>query len=508
MWRNPFSVLWGVLLATSLSACSQLNQFRDPEWSFWGYGRITEAGAVSSIPAKFERVDLAELIRKHTKSGASARDDTANLTCLNIEKDVPSWDNFWSYPTDTPEDQCALERLYDAYAKFYDAYGKPESSKLENGDPQGQTPGPKAPESTTNNPKPGEGESRRNAIQAEIMRASNQRCGVYETHLRRLQSNTGFILGSAATALGGLGSIFTAADTARALAGSAGITSGINAEFQENFFSSVIAPVIINGINKRRERFQNALPEKTKKNLADYPLPAAVADAVKYAAACNVSEGIAEVQKDGLVSALVQEGVGFEGMKKTYREIRDIQSLSEASGRQENTPRDALNRLKKDGQSYVDRFTEAVKAKIAEKPGSDLEKALKGKQKDLETAVTSLQTRFTNIVKKFDDCDISEKFTEKINALHSDRKFATSQEEKDKIDRDLAKLFEKAEKFIVRKLGKIDSELRNGIENSQKVITDLDPTKKDQEVKDEAEKAKGLLTEALKDGTINVECKE
>ena len=271
-------ILLGTWMAMNLSACSQMNAFRDPEWSFWGYGRITEAGAVGNIPPEFERVDLIALIDKLTPTDTHGKIDRTKCTTL---KDRPSYDYFLSYVTDTPQDQCDREQLYEAYGRF-------------------QTSSATA--------------AQRNAIQDEIIRASDQRCGVYKIHLRRLQSTSNFLLGSAATALGGLGAIFTAADTARALAGAAGITSGINAEYQESFFSSVIAPVIIDGMEARRSTLRQSIDPHRTEDLLKYPLQAALADAARYAAACSASEGLAEARKTVQISEFIREGIGMDAL--------------------------------------------------------------------------------------------------------------------------------------------------------------------------------------------------
>jgi hypothetical protein len=268
-------LLLGLWITTQLSACSQMNAFRDPEWSFWGYGRITEAGAVGNIPPKFERVNLMALIEKLTPVGGPPRDPPP--VCTNLQN--WTFEYFSSYVTDTPEDQCAREQLYEAYNKF-------------------QASGATA--------------LHRNAIQDEILRASDQRFGVYKIHLRRLQSTTSFLLGASATALGGLGAIFTAADTARALAGAAGITSGVNAEYQESFFASVLAPVIIDGMEARRSALRQSIEAHRKEEVLEYPLQAALADAARYAVACSASEGLAEARKTVQIREFLREGTGMD----------------------------------------------------------------------------------------------------------------------------------------------------------------------------------------------------
>jgi hypothetical protein len=100
---------------------------------------------------------------------------------------------------------------------------------------------------------------RRDDIQDEILRASEQRCAIYKTYLTRTQSGVGFFGGALTTILGGLGAIFTPASTARALSGAAGITSGVTAEFEEAFFRSLTMETIVEGIEERRSSIYNEI---------------------------------------------------------------------------------------------------------------------------------------------------------------------------------------------------------------------------------------------------------
>lgn len=136
---------------------------------------------------------------------------------------------------------------------------------------------------------------RRNEIQDEVLRASEQRCNTYKLYLQTVQSNSSFITGSAATIMGGLGAIFTDAGVARALAGAAGITSGVGAQFQESFFLSIAVPAIAEGIdNARQSAFLN-ISTKRNSDINGYTLQHALMDAVRYDGACSIPRGLQEV---------------------------------------------------------------------------------------------------------------------------------------------------------------------------------------------------------------------
>jgi hypothetical protein len=101
----------------------------------------------------------------------------------------------------------------------------------------------------------------RNTIQAQLIAASNNRCNVYKTHIRRLSSNSGFFLGGLATAAGAAGAIVTGT-ASQALAGGASALSGVNAEFQKDFFNGLVTSVIIPGIDRQRADLRNDMVGK------------------------------------------------------------------------------------------------------------------------------------------------------------------------------------------------------------------------------------------------------
>ena len=93
---------------------------------------------------------------------------------------------------------------------------------------------------------------RRNYIMNAIITASDQRCNVYIGYLYRSKASNDFILGSLSTLLGGLGAIFTAPDVVRTLSGSSAIFGGIRAEHNQAYFDNLATRVIIQGITAAR----------------------------------------------------------------------------------------------------------------------------------------------------------------------------------------------------------------------------------------------------------------
>ena len=110
---------------------------------------------------------------------------------------------------------------------------------------------------------------RRNEIQDAIMRHSDEYCRVFQEDLSDTRSLFQMTTGGLSTTLGGLGAIFTNANVARALAGAAGITSGLNAEFESAFFQQQALSTIYAGISLRRTRIADAIGERRFRLLDD-----------------------------------------------------------------------------------------------------------------------------------------------------------------------------------------------------------------------------------------------
>ena len=132
----------------------------------------------------------------------------------------------------------------------------------------------------------------RNEIQGVLFAASTNRCNKYKLMLRERSSNVSFILGSVATGLGAAGAIFTNA-TSQILAGMAGATSGINAEYNKNIMSNLASSVIVPGIDKQRAAIAQEVANRRCLGLPSYTLSQALADALRFHAACSTDVGVA-----------------------------------------------------------------------------------------------------------------------------------------------------------------------------------------------------------------------
>ena len=246
--RNGLAASVAIACLAGLSACT------NPETSELGLApdgtpRVNSAGPVQMLSAGTEAFSTARLAGL-IEAGAGLKSDTL--------------------PTDA-DGPAAIQRLDRALMGFAQA---PYSKDADKKSVQNQL------------------RDVRNTIQAQLIAASNNRCNVYKTHIRRLSSNSGFFLGGLATAAGAAGAIVTGT-ASQALAGSASALSGVNAEFQKDFFNGLVTSVIIPGIDRQRADLRNDMVGKSCASVTDYPLTLAISEAIRYHGACSADVGIA-----------------------------------------------------------------------------------------------------------------------------------------------------------------------------------------------------------------------
>jgi hypothetical protein len=166
---------------------------------------------------------------------------------------------------------------------------------------------------------------RRNSIQERIISVSISRCNVFKTYLRRDQADKNFLLGTATTVAGVLGAVLPGVDTARYLAGTAGIFSGIRSEYNQAYFANLAAHVIAKGIETRQELvYRRIQREGQSKSIDDYPLEAAIKDAVYFDGLCSVVAGLD--QASASVDATTEPG-----MDAAMRTVLRARLLKEAA---------------------------------------------------------------------------------------------------------------------------------------------------------------------------------
>lgn len=133
---------------------------------------------------------------------------------------------------------------------------------------------------------------RRNDLQDRIIAASNQRCGAYLRVLVSSKSQTQMGWGGLATLLSGAATVTTPAAAAKVLSAGSTISNSYLSLYNEAYFNSLSINVISAGIAKHREGLLQYMGGERSKEMNEYPVNRAIADALSYHAACNIVTGL------------------------------------------------------------------------------------------------------------------------------------------------------------------------------------------------------------------------
>lgn len=294
--RSVHSICFSSLVLLGLAGCSQLGAWRHETFSTAGEGQeqFLSVDRHSSFPAvrrsKFEQVNFAELIDPNNDAMRDFHD-----AWLKTE-DIKDADLKWGLRYDL------------ALASFRQ---RPDSVL---------------------NPK----QRHRDAVQDRILGVSASRCNVFKTYLRRQQADTNFLLGSATTIAGVLGAMAPAASSSRYWAGTSGIFSGVQAEFNSSYYSNLAAQVIAQGIETHQARLLKQLvSERQRRNVDEYSMEAAIKDAIYFDGTCSTvvglqeaAESIKEVTNPGLPRAA--EIIASVKAMNTIAQTEKIQTLGQS----------------------------------------------------------------------------------------------------------------------------------------------------------------------------------
>jgi hypothetical protein len=167
---------------------------------------------------------------------------------------------------------------------------------------------------------------KRNRVQELLFAASNSACRQFTQHLNSYQSYGNFFLGSLATGAAAAGAIVSNLSAAQALAGSAAGLTGIRSEFNWDIFYHNAAAVITAGITEARYNYllqirggnvaamtvsskpaqgtsQSEQSGSTRTvdlqalSITDYPVEAAIADALYYNDLCSLDKGLEKISQ-------------------------------------------------------------------------------------------------------------------------------------------------------------------------------------------------------------------
>jgi len=292
--KSIYSTCCSLLVLLGLTGCSQMEAFRRETFKNGeGVEQFLSVDRHSTFPAvrrtKFEQINFAELI------------DPKN----DAKRDFPV---AWEEASKKSEGDLKEGLQYDlALASFRQ---RPDSVL---------------------NPK----QRHRDAVQDRILGVSTSRCNVFKTYLRRQQADTNFLLGSATTIAGVIGALAPMANT-RYWSGTAGIFSGVQAEFNSSYYSNLAAQVIAQGIETHQARLLKQLvTERQRRSVDDYSMEAAIKDAIYFDGTCSTvvglqeaAESIKEVTNPGLPRAA--EIIASVKAMNTIAQTDKIQTLGQS----------------------------------------------------------------------------------------------------------------------------------------------------------------------------------
>jgi len=138
---------------------------------------------------------------------------------------------------------------------------------------------------------------RRNDLQERLITASNQRCSAYIRTIVSSKSQTQIGWTGLATLLAGAAAVVPHALTAKALAAGSSVSTGLLSTYNEAYFNNLAVTVVSSGISKQRESILASISTYKNRSLAEYPINAAIADALAYHAACNIVSGMEAAAK-------------------------------------------------------------------------------------------------------------------------------------------------------------------------------------------------------------------
>ena len=133
---------------------------------------------------------------------------------------------------------------------------------------------------------------KRNDLQDKIIAASNQRCGAYLRVLISSKAQTQMGWGGLATLLSGAATVTSPAAAAKVLSAGSTISNSYLSLYNEAYFNNLSINVISAGIAKQREGLLQYMDAGRAKDMKDYPVNRAIADALSYHAACNIISGL------------------------------------------------------------------------------------------------------------------------------------------------------------------------------------------------------------------------
>lgn len=138
----------------------------------------------------------------------------------------------------------------------------------------------------------------RNRLMDHLIMLSDQRCSGHKAAIEATAAGTNFGFSSVTTLLGGVGAIVTGADAARALAGAAGATSGVHANWNESIYQKNVATAIVAKIDANRKGILRDMITVRNDKSVVYTVDAMLADIYRYHDSCSFYSGLMSLSRN------------------------------------------------------------------------------------------------------------------------------------------------------------------------------------------------------------------
>ncbi len=148
--------------------------------------------------------------------------------------------------------------------------------------------------------------------------------------IKKKQSRFNFWSGTASSIFGAAGATAEAVNVAKYLSALSGVSSAVRAEYNQDYFADVAAHIITKGINSRRDNILEKMKVASTKELDEYSLELAIADAVVYHGACSLTGGLE--QADAAITKLnTNAGLDALGANLFFKEYLDAKAAAKAA---------------------------------------------------------------------------------------------------------------------------------------------------------------------------------
>jgi hypothetical protein len=193
----------------------------------------------------------------------------------------------------------------------------------------------------------------RNLVQNRLVAASERRCGRFFQFLKKDSSDMNFAFAAASGFLATAAALVPGMRATQNLAGLSAFSSGLRAEYNNEYYANLAISVITRGIEEKRNELRSKIQSIQQSEYGNYDIATAVADAVKYDASCNIVNGLEQANE--AIQRLNEPG--RDAMNRALLKDRLGRALSTGDTKDLQKLKTSLDELNIDTQSLLSSFT-------------------------------------------------------------------------------------------------------------------------------------------------------